>query len=561
MDDIPSITTKRILNYVDQRSFTLGQQCVADGAIAHTLREGNTIKATCQGTAPRPYRVWVTFDRHGIDESDCSCPVGSGACKHVAALLIAFQQTPEAFTQTLPIEDKLTKLDKPQLLALIKQLLRRDPDLEQIIDAMPLPGQPITPKLFEKQADAIFATSTGEWGEAADLTKQVIDIAEAADQFQKVQDFVSAGAVYRGILASLIHHHNEFEYQDENGEFFDSIARCIDGLRSCLSTMKDEQQRLPLFRSLMDILEFDGELGGVGIGDEAHAIVLEDSTAQERREIARWIGADPQSNDFVMELLAKDAPDDEYLDFCRQQDRHYDLIDRLLKRKRLDEAARELASAPEAELPALAELFVSCQQGELAERSLRDRANRSKSPAILQWLKDRCMRRRDYGAALELARRQFQLELSQENYRQLRTIGQKLSQWETIRPELMTLLRKSADSSTFIAICLDEKLIDEALATLRAHAPQSFPDDRLAVAKAAESSRPESAIEIYLGEASTHISHRHRDAYRQACDYLKLARKLYQKSGQHSEWTRQLRSLRVRHKTLKAFLQELQKLE
>src|SRR5258705_8123076 len=184
MDDIPSITTKRILNYVDQRSFTLGQQCVADGAIAHTLREGNTIKATCQGTRPSPYRVWVTFDRRGIKESDCSCPVGSGACKHVAALLIAWEQT----------------------------------------------GQPITPKLFQKQADAIFATSTGEWGEAADLTKQVMDIAEAADQFQNAEDFVSAGAVYRGILASLIHHHNQFEYQDENGEFFDSIATCIDGL-------------------------------------------------------------------------------------------------------------------------------------------------------------------------------------------------------------------------------------------------------------------------------------------------------------------------------------------
>ena len=140
-------------------------------------------------------------------------------------------------------------------------------------------------------------------------------------------------------------------------------------------------------------------------------------------------------------------------------------------------------------------------------------------------------------------------------------VGEKLHQWETIRPELLALLRKSSDRSTFIAICLDEGLIDDALAALQAHAPQSFPDERLAVAKAAESCRPESAIEIYLGEASTHISHRHRDAYRQACKYLKLARKLYQKSGQQSEWTRQLCSLRVRHKTLKAFLQELQKLE
>src|SRR4051812_21874808 len=133
MDDIPSIGPRKIQSYVGQRNFTLGQQYVANGAIEHTLREGKTIKATCQGTAARPYRVSVTFDRIGIDESDCSCPVGSGACKHVAALLIAWEKTPQAFTQTLPIHDKLSKLDKPQLLALLKQLLHRNPDIEQII--------------------------------------------------------------------------------------------------------------------------------------------------------------------------------------------------------------------------------------------------------------------------------------------------------------------------------------------------------------------------------------------------------------------------------------------
>ncbi len=171
------------------------------------------------------------------------------------------------------------------------------------------------------------------------------------------------------------------------------------------------------------------------------------------------------------------------------------------------------------------------------------------------------MDRRDYAAALELGRREFQLNMSEVNYRQLRSIANKLKQWVTIRPQLLGLLRKSADTSVFISICLDEGMIDEALAALQDHQRPCFVDQRLAVAKAAEAVRPESAIEIYLGEASTHISHRHRDAYRQACEYLKLARKLYQKSGRQSEWTRQLRSLRARHKTLKAFLQELQKLE
>src|SRR5437660_819623 len=301
MDDLPSITSKTIQSYVEQRSFHLGQQYVADGAISHTLREGRTIKATCQGTAPRPYRVWVTFDRHGIDGSDCSCPVGSGACKHVAALLIAWQKTPEAFTQTLPVEGKLSKLDKPQLLALIKQLLRRNPDLEQIIDAMPLPGQPITPKLFQQQADAIFATATGEWGEAGDLADQVMELAAEAKAFLCAGQSTSAGAVYQALLASLIGHYQDFGYNDNDGELASAISECVVGLHACLTLIKDQPQRLPLFRSLMSVMDLDDNLGGVGIGDDAYTAIMEDATTPERREIARWIGADPNSKDFVME--------------------------------------------------------------------------------------------------------------------------------------------------------------------------------------------------------------------------------------------------------------------
>jgi uncharacterized Zn finger protein len=284
------------------------------------------------------------------------------------------------------------------------------------------------------------------------------------------------------------------------------------------------------------------------------------ATPQERREIARWIGNDPRSSEFVMELLAHDIPDEEYLELCRQKGRRHELIERLLKLSRLDDAARELAGSPEAELPALAELFVSHQQGDLAERCLRERANRSRFPAILQWLKERCTRRRDYAGALELARRQFQLQPTHENFDQLRTIARKLKLWEQVRPELIAFLHRGHYRSTFIAICLEEGLIDEALAVVRG-GQESLPDERLAVAKAAENSRPESAIEIYLTEAATYISHRHRDAYQQACQYLKVARKLYEKSGQGPEWTRQVRTLRERHKTLKAFLKELQKLE
>src|SRR5206468_7370725 len=107
-------------------------------------REGETLKARCRGQSGGPYRVRATLKEGAVTEADCSCPVGDGGhCKHVAALLVAWQEEPGAFREVAALGAELERLDRADLLALLRHLLRRRPELEDLVRSLleaPLPG-------------------------------------------------------------------------------------------------------------------------------------------------------------------------------------------------------------------------------------------------------------------------------------------------------------------------------------------------------------------------------------------------------------------------------------
>src|SRR5262249_30887916 len=140
MKSLPRISDEDIRRRVGESSFAKGQGYYRDRAIRNPHRQGMTLKARCEGTSGGPYRVEVTFNQRGIAGGDCSCPVGAGgACKHVAALLLTWKNRPQDFTEVEETDTALENRSREELIALIKLMLRREPDLEVLLDA-PLPG-------------------------------------------------------------------------------------------------------------------------------------------------------------------------------------------------------------------------------------------------------------------------------------------------------------------------------------------------------------------------------------------------------------------------------------
>jgi len=129
------------------------------------LRQGMTLKASCLGSSAPSYRVEVALDEEGIAGAECSCPVGaSGQCKHIAALLLTWLNNPESFAQIADTQTALEERSKPELIALVRQMLQRYPDLEYLLQ-LPLPIKrtdqtTINPAVIRRQVSHAFGGSS-----------------------------------------------------------------------------------------------------------------------------------------------------------------------------------------------------------------------------------------------------------------------------------------------------------------------------------------------------------------------------------------------------------------
>src|SRR5690349_24914486 len=137
MPDFPPLGMPDIRTWSGDRSFELGRRYFHNGSVLRPRRQDRErkLKARVRGTAPRPYRVEVRLDDHGIAAGECSCPVGAGGrCKHAAALLIAWLEQPESFAELEDLDTLLARLENDQLRALIARIVRRHPDVEDQIE-------------------------------------------------------------------------------------------------------------------------------------------------------------------------------------------------------------------------------------------------------------------------------------------------------------------------------------------------------------------------------------------------------------------------------------------
>ena len=161
MSGLPTVSEQEIRARVGETSLSRGRPYARRGAVFDNRRQGRRLKARCQGTAPQAYRVEVTFGEKGIAYANCSCPVGGGGyCKHVAALLLTWQERPDEFVEVQEVDAALEKRKKDKLLALIKLMLGQDPDLQGLQEIpLQVPGQPreaVSPETYLRQPEAVF---------------------------------------------------------------------------------------------------------------------------------------------------------------------------------------------------------------------------------------------------------------------------------------------------------------------------------------------------------------------------------------------------------------------
>jgi uncharacterized Zn finger protein len=579
MSTIPTITEKNIRALVGEVSFVRGQNYFHGGNIFDTRRQGMSLKARCQGSRPQAYRVQVTFDGKTITDTSCSCPLG-GYCKHVAALLLTWLDSPQEFIEQQEVEAVLEQCSKAELITLIKKMLQRQPELEILLPAVRKEHAPVNPEIYRRQVAAAFRNAGYEWGAEFEVADELLSIKEIADGFAQQQDYANALAAYEALVTGVIE--NYHSYDDEGGELGSVLNECVDGLKECLDNVQDDRElREKIMQVLFSIYEFDVESGGISIGEDVPDILVEQTTAEERRTIAGWIrDAISESSDsywskgvyggFLLDLEEDTLDDETFLRICRETGRTGDAVDRLLTLGRVDEAIREAEQASDFYLMGLADIFVQHGHDDLAERMIRERSKTSQDTRLLEWLKNRYLARNEVATALELAGEIFYKEFpSLTRYQEIRQLARQVGRWETLRPALLEYLRTKQNNQLLIQIALDEGDIDKALELVKTEQRSGqayaygysygygYSSIALEVARAAEATHPRESIEIYRKHVERLIDQRGRGSYRHACQYLSRMRDLYEKLGEQGTWATYITALRDKNRNLRALKEEL----
>lgn len=580
---LPRLTEADVKRYIASPYFERGQSYYRNGHIFDTARRGNQLEGYCEGSAPEPYRIVVTLEKNGISYR-CSCPMGGG-CKHTAALLLAWVHHPDSFSAREPIDQTLASKDKDELIALIQEMLKREPELERLLD-LPIPGKtkkgekrrtPVDPETYRRQIRYAMRDA-GDWDALSDIAGEISSIVDLGDQFAEQDDWENAEAVYQAVLDEALPDYGSM--QDE-GEVGSEIGRAIEGLGRCLATRaEDTEARQAILESLFEVLEWDIAAGGIGMSDEVPGLLEQHATTEDRQEIRKWIitaikkiTGDSWTQNYHREvwgrLLASFSDDDE--DFLKQAEKqglHRPWFEKLVDLGRVAEAlevaGQHLAQSAWGQLQAVETLYAAGYKDEafaFAKTGLPD----EKDGRLAEWVAQESARRGDQATALEIYLARWKVRPELEFYEIMEKLAKKLKQWEALRPRLLTQLEQSNNRALLVDIYLHDKEWDAAWSIAeKEESPrqgwgwgwQGLP---LKVAEASEKQRPAKAIPVYLDTAERLIEQQGRQNYANAAQYLSRARDLLKATKRSDEWELIITSLRERHRSKPALQDELRK--
>jgi uncharacterized Zn finger protein len=246
--------------------------------------QGDTVKGRCRGNGPGPYRVNVTFDGDTIAAAECSCPVGDGGhCKHVAALLLFYREHPREFVEVEDVDAALERRSKGELVALVRRMIRRVPELELLLEA-PLPGyaDPAAaedPESYRRQARAAFERN----GSPGDVARELADLVATGNEFRVAGVHAAAVAVYRAVTEEVL---GRLERVNDAGELLTVVSACAAGLCECLESAADAPHRDAVLRALVDLHVADEAHGGLGLADSVPEALSHRTSPAERRQVA-----------------------------------------------------------------------------------------------------------------------------------------------------------------------------------------------------------------------------------------------------------------------------------
>jgi hypothetical protein len=325
--DFHPLTDADLRRFTDPGSFSNGKSYHRAGYISRTALRGATVSGLCQGSSGGPYRVeaeLVPRDAPGRDPVagwGCTCPRG-GFCKHIVALLLTWIATPERFSPRREVAELLASKSRDELLSLLTDILERQPDLIDYVEAalpapapVAAPGQGARPTLDRAQIAAQVRQAFDEgaddyddggrrwgysryddWEEGTSVDIAVLTrLRRSADDYAAAGRWVDAQLVYATIVEEATGRDEE-SYYDGEGEVLAVVDECVAGLTRCLEAQARlapgdrlaANARAELLRSLYDAWSYGLDYS-LAQASAVPNLLIQHATEAERATIAGWL--------------------------------------------------------------------------------------------------------------------------------------------------------------------------------------------------------------------------------------------------------------------------------
>jgi uncharacterized Zn finger protein len=308
-EKLPRLTEAHIRNLASGSSFERGTNYYRDGAVLEPVRQEMELRAQCEGSDYEPYQVSATLTKSGIAEPSCTCPYDyGGICKHIVALLLTYVHEPQTFRFIPPLATLLAERSQEELIALISEMIKREPELLSLVELSVATeqarrGKPLDVAAYRRQARRALQHETPHA-----VKKELRSLRELAAHLDEAGDWLNAGMIYHAFLDEAVRGYDDMLREiDEDGDIAILIDEFALGLSQCLKKSKaDDQTRRAWLEVLLEAELTDIEIGGIDLAPSARKAVLENASDEEWAWIEKRVrGAISKSRDWGQEELAR----------------------------------------------------------------------------------------------------------------------------------------------------------------------------------------------------------------------------------------------------------------
>ena len=583
---VPKLTENKAIDWISRGEWQKGRPYAEDGSLDHLRMQGMSLKAECWGTASTPYRVKITFNKDGIKDAQCSCPVSYG-CKHIAALLYAWVHQPNTFTKANKLDDILHSQEKTELIELIKKMIDKHPDLERIIELQNVMDKPLTESVIRKQVKGMlkslrynrrdsYRSHYDDYGQDFDEIEELVEKAESylTEPHLSLGKHRDASIIFKVVSEEMLADYDENGYTDAE----DLPQRCGVGLAECLSVAQSSKDRMYNLKAMFALYTWDVSFGGIDIGYNVPEAIMTYANEEERNEVYGWVKSaiadlgnrhsdwGKKAYGALLLQLQPEISDDKFIEICIETGRFHDAIQKLLELKRKEEAIKMVKSLKSRSLLDAVKLLIKFGHAKEGIDIIEKAHLKDPSRFYRDWLMDYETQNGNYTKVLEYTLETFEGYKTLTHYKDLERIAKLAKSWDSLKKSLINRLKQDQDLELLCEIHLYENDIDAAIDNyqdLLISPKKRFhirKDLTLNLAKKTKNAYPSESIKLYKELLEQILDSRNRSEYATAVEYLKIVKAIYSKKGEQDQWQFYYKAVLKTTKQLRAFKQERERL-